>query len=97
METHTVYQWLQVHLRESTKHVHVSVLTEVGLGKDITPPARMRQVPEGCCPLTPVLQIAMAYITHGCHNNNNDLQSAKDADAHWLPSRALGSRWYRLP
>lgn len=96
MEAHTVYQWLQVHLRESTKHVHVSMLTEVGLGKEITPPARMHQEPEGCCPLTPVLQIAMAYITRGCHNNNA-LQSAKDADAHWLPWRALGSWWCRQP
>ena len=66
------YQWLQVHLREAIKHLHISMLTDEGKqGREATPTAvgEDHQEQEGLCSLTPVLPIATAYIIHECNNN----------------------------
>lgn len=79
------HQWCQAHLREATKYLHMSVLTEEGDKKAEATPMAMGedgQEQEEHCPLTPVLQIVTAYIRHDDNNNNNATWSSKGADAH---------------
>lgn len=76
-------------IRESQQNTCMSAADRSGVGQRDHTPSEDAPRTGRMLPLTPVLQICMAYITRGCHNNNA-LQSAKDADAILAPLKSSG-------